>query len=96
MNNTELIHELSKRLKLTKEDVSSLLSSTVSVISKQLENGSSVTLPDIGTLEVKTRKERESVHPATGKRFLVPPKCVVGYKPVSSLKEKIQEQGGEQ
>jgi len=87
-----LIQELSKRLKLKKEDVSSLLSSAVSILSKQLEEGNSITIPDVGTLESKRRKERESVHPATGKRFLVPPKCVVGYRPVSSLKDKLQEE----
>lgn len=95
MNNTELIQELSKRLNLKKDEVAGLLSSTVSVISKQLEENNSVTIADIGTLEVKKRKERESVHPVTQRRFLVPPKCVVGFKPSSSLKTKLQESSDE-
>lgn len=78
-------------MNLKKEEVSSLLSSTVSLISRQLGESKSVTVADVGTLEVKKRKERESVHPATQKRFLVPPKCVVGFKPSSSLKNKLQE-----
>ena len=35
--------------------------------------------------------ERVITNPATGQRMLVPPKLVLGFKPISSLKDKIKK-----
>jgi nucleoid DNA-binding protein len=91
MNNSELIQALSKRLNMRSIDVSQYISTTVSVISKQLAENNEVAIPLIGTLEVKSRQERISVNPVSGERFLVPPKSVVSLKPFPSIKEKMQE-----
>ncbi len=96
MNHSELLRTLSKRLNLHSDDVSNKLSATVNILSMQLIKGNVLTIPQLGTFEVKKRNERISVHPATGKRFLVPPKSVVGFKPVSSLKDKIQEDSADE
>ncbi len=72
--------------------VSSLLSATTSIISKELSDENIVSVPPIGTLEVKRRMERVSVNPVSGKRYLVPPKQVVSFKPITSLKDKIREE----
>jgi nucleoid DNA-binding protein len=45
----------------------------------------------LGNLEVKKREERVCVHPATGKRVLVPPKLIIKFKTSSVLKEKLKE-----
>ena len=95
MNNSELIQALGKRTGLKKDRVTTLLSSTVSIVTSCVADHQSVTLPLLGTFDVKTRKERLSVHPASGKRFLVPKKCVVGFKPISSLKGKVREDNDE-
>ena len=47
-----------------------------------------------GTFEVKKRLERVVVNPTTKKRQLVPPKLVLGFRPVASVKEKLKN-GGE-
>ncbi|MDR2626543.1 MAG: HU family DNA-binding protein [Dysgonamonadaceae bacterium] len=91
MNNSEVIHALSKRLNMRSADVSKYISATVSVISEQLAENREVAIPLIGTMEVKRRQERLSVNPVSGKRFMVPPKSVVTLKPFPSLKEKMQD-----
>ena len=59
-----------------------------------------ISIPSFGTFEVKKRLERIVVNPATKKRMLVPPKLVLGFKPVQSIKEQLKnasfedEEGG--
>ena len=61
----------------------------------ELEDGETVSIPNFGTFEVKKRMERVVVNPTTKKRQLVPPKLVMGFRPVQSVKEKIKN-GGEE
>jgi len=53
-----------------------------------------VSLPNFGTFEVKKRMERVIVNPSTKQRMLVPPKLVLNFRPVTSIKE-ILKKGGE-
>ena len=59
-----------------------------------------ISIPSFGTFEVKKRLERIVVNPATKKRMLVPPKLVLCFKPVQSIKEQLKnasfedEEGG--
>ena len=52
-----------------------------------------VLLPNFGSFEVKKRLERIMVNPSTGQRMLVPPKLVLNFKPVASIKEKLKSGG---
>ena len=54
-----------------------------------------VLVPNFGTFEVKKRMERIIINPSTHKRMLVPPKLVLGFKPIPSIKEKLKN-GGEE
>ncbi|MDE7510193.1 MAG: HU family DNA-binding protein, partial [Muribaculaceae bacterium] len=45
--------------------------------------------------ETKKRKERLTVHPATGRRLLVPPKLVVNFKPSGVMKSNLQNTNGQ-
>lgn len=44
-------------------------------------------------LRLKKRLERIVVNPGTKQRMLVPPKLVLGFKPIASLKEKVKNGG---
>lgn len=55
-----------------------------------LQDNESVTFSRLGTFDVKKRMERVIVNPGTGQRMLVPPKLVVNFRPVSSVKEKLK------
>ncbi len=90
MNTRELITSVAKRSGLTKSQVADLLDATEDAIVQNLLDGKSVTIQNFGTLEVKQKKERISVHPRTGERSMVPPKQQVAFKPTQTLKDEIR------
>lgn len=82
--------ELSKRLGYTLKDTSELISSLLSGMTQQLEEGNVVAIQGFGTFEVRKKAERISVSPTTKQRMLVPPKLVLTYRPSTLLKEKFK------
>jgi DNA-binding protein HU-beta len=93
MKNKELIKELSNRLHWTSEDVSSVLSELSSLISSRLVDDDVVYFDVWGQFETRKKKERISVNPANGKRYIVPPKLVPVFKPDATVKTKLKEMG---
>lgn len=61
----------------------------------QVEENNSFQVPSFGTFEVKKRLERILVNPNNGKKMLVPPKLILGFKPVTTLKERMQKGGSD-
>ncbi|CCX61102.1 MAG TPA: HU family DNA-binding protein [Bacteroides togonis] len=90
MNNKDFTSELSKRLGYTLKDTSELISSLLSGMTQQLEEGNVVAIQGFGTFEVRKKAERISVSPTTKQRMLVPPKLVLTYRPSTLLKEKFK------
>ncbi|MDR0680645.1 MAG: HU family DNA-binding protein [Dysgonamonadaceae bacterium] len=91
MNYTELIATLSQKLQLPKTEVSQRVEDTVTVITSELLKNNAVSFGNLGTMEIKKRNERISVNPVSGKRMLIPPKLIVGFKVSSSLKDQLKE-----
>ena len=93
MNNKEFTSELSRRLGYTLKDTSELVTSLLSDMTRQLEEGNVISIQGFGTFEVKKKAERISVNPANGKRYLVPPKLVPVFKPGTTVKNRLKELG---
>ena len=91
MNYSELITELAQRLQLSKAEVGNRLDETTAVITTELVKENIVSIMNFGTIEVKKRQERFSIHPTSGKKLLVPPKLIVRYKVSVNLNKKIKE-----
>ena len=91
MNNKEFISELSCRFVYTNKDTTQLVSSVISIMAQQLQDGNTVAIQGFGTFEVRKKLERISINPATQQRMLIPPKLVLTYKPSAILKEFISE-----
>ena len=66
------------------------ISSVISAMTQQLQDGNTVAIQGFGTFEVKKKLERISINPATQQRMLIPPKLVLTYKPSAILKEKFK------
>ncbi len=94
MNNKEYISELADRSGYTQEDTQKLVRNVIDAMTLQFEQGEAVGIPGFGTFDVKKRMERIVVNPTTKKRMLVPPKLVLGFRPVASVKEQLKN-GGE-
>lgn len=90
MNNKEFTSQLATRLGYTFKDTSELISSLLSDMTLELEEGNSITIQGFGSFEVKKKAERISINPATKQRMLIPPKLVLSYKPSNNLKEKFK------
>ena len=90
MNNKDFTSELSRRLGNTIKDTSELMSSLLSDMTQELQEGNVVTIQGFGTFEVKKKAERITVNPTTKQRMLVPPKLVLAYRPSGQLKEKFK------
>ena len=90
MNNKEFISELSRRIVYTNKDTTQLVSSVISIMTQQLQDGNTVAIQGFGTFEVRKKLERISINPATQQRMLIPPKLVLTYKPSAILKEKFK------
>ena len=67
-----------------------MVSSLLSVMTQELQDGNTIAIQGFGTFEVKKKLERITVNPATQQRMLIPPKLVLTYKPSITLKEKFK------
>ena len=90
MNNKEFISELSQRLNYNNKETTRLVSSLLSIMTQELQDGNTIAIQGFGSFEVKKKLERISVNPVTQQRLLIPPKLVLTYKPSISLKEKFK------
>ncbi|MBO7273196.1 MAG: HU family DNA-binding protein [Bacteroidaceae bacterium] len=91
MNNKEFITKLAKRCNITVGEATANVDAFVNVMTERLKDNDQLNISGFGVLEAKMRKERLSVNPKTGQRFLVPPKVVPSFRPSSKLKEKFNE-----
>ncbi len=90
MNNKEFISELSQRLNYSNKEPTRLVSSLLSIMTQELQDGNTIAIQGFGSFEVKKKLERISVNPVTQQRLLIPPKLVLTFKPSISLKEKFK------
>jgi nucleoid DNA-binding protein len=91
MNYSELLSTLTQRLQLPKAEIAKRLEDTTEIITSELVKNNVVSIMNFGTLEVKKRHERLSIHPNTGKKLLVPPKLIVKYKVSVTFNKKLKE-----
>ena len=62
----------------------------VNAVTERLKDGDQINISGFGVLETKMRKERLSVNPKTGQRYLVPPKIQPTFRPSSKLKDRFK------
>jgi len=91
MNYSEFLTVLAQRLRMSKTEVEKRLDETTAIITGELVKSNVVSIMNFGTLEVKKRQERLSIHPNTGKKLLVPPKLIVKYRASVSLNKKLKD-----
>lgn len=95
MNNKEYITELAQQSGFSQEETQKLVHHVVDAMITQFDNNEPVVIPSFGTFEVKKRMERVVINPVSKKRQLVPPKLVLNFRPVPSVKERLKNGGTE-
>ena len=89
MNNKEFVNELSRQTNQSSGVTTKLVNDVIKILEEHFVQDDVVAISSFGTFEVKKKMERISVNPTTGKRYLIPPKLVLGFKQSNVLKEKF-------
>lgn len=89
MDNKTLTERLAKKLGITQETTTQLIEALAGCLGNSVGEFDTVSIPGFGLFEARKRLERVALHPATGKRLLVPPKIVVNFRPSQNLKQRI-------
>ncbi|MEQ8174341.1 MAG: HU family DNA-binding protein [Syntrophomonadaceae bacterium] len=89
MNKSELVKALAEKAEITQKDAAKALDALVETIQKALASGDKVQVIGFGSFEVRDRKERKVISPATGEEIKVPATKVPAFKPGKSLKEAV-------
>ena len=90
MDNKKLVETVAKNLGRSTDDVNKLIDAFAGILRTRCGEMDSVVVPGFGTCEPKKRNERVMVHPSSGRRMLVPPKVVMGFKVSNVLKAKLK------
>lgn len=92
MDSKAFVNNLAERLKRNQDDVSNLIKSLSLIMADAIKDGDSLSMPGFGSFEPKMKPERVALHPASGKKLLVPPRLAVVFKPSAILKQKVRKQ----
>ncbi|WP_185872733.1 HU family DNA-binding protein [Blattabacterium cuenoti] len=85
MNKTELVHSISEKTGIAKNEVKTVIESFIQTIIQSLKQGNKVTLIGFGTFSVIDRNPRTGVNPRTGQKIHIPGKKVAKFKIGSEL-----------
>ncbi len=89
MDNKTLIDTLSKKLNIPQATTMKLIDGLAVSLGECGAQLDSVAVAGFGTFEPRKRMERVALHPASGKRLLIPPKIVLNFKSSSNLKQRV-------
>ena len=89
MDNKTFIEELSRRADISRETVALMVEALSETLGKAASEMATLAVPNFGVFEPRMRQERLAVHPATGKRLLVPPRIFLSFKCSPALKQRI-------
>lgn len=89
MNKTELVKALAQKTEMTQKDTAKALDALTATIQKTLAGGEKIQIIGFGSFEVRNRKERKVISPATKQEITVPATKVPAFKPGKSLKEAV-------
>lgn len=91
MNNKEFINELASRSNQTSAETTTLVNELIAVMTNHLVENDTIAITGFGQFEVKKKMERISVNPATGLRYLVPPKLTLSFRQSNTMKDKMND-----
>ncbi|CDE86693.1 histone-like bacterial DNA-binding protein [Prevotella sp. CAG:891] len=90
MNNKDFLNALALRTGMNAKTVQKATQTLIGEFVERLDADTSLSVQGFGQFEVKKKKERIAVNPATKQRKLIPPKLVLAFKPSAVLKEKLK------
>lgn len=89
MTKTQLVAALAEAMGSDKKIASAALDAIAEVVTKEVADGGSVTLPGIGKVSCKARPERQVRNPATGETMMKPADKQVKVTIAKALKDSV-------
>ena len=89
MKKQDLIEHVSAETGMPKAHVKSVIESTFDLITKDLSEGNSLTMPGFGTFTTKARSARTGRNPQTGEAIEIQASINPAFKPSKALKEAV-------
>lgn len=95
MDRRNFIDKVSRLTGDSREQTSALLDALGAVVAEKCSEAETIALPGFGSFEPRKRLEREALHPATGRRILVPPRITLTFRSSTRLKQRLTNTGNE-
>ncbi len=89
MNKADLVAAIAANTELSKKDADKALKAFIDVVGDELSKGEKVQLAGFGTFEVVERAARTGINPQTKEQISIPASKAPKFKPMKSLKEKV-------
>jgi DNA-binding protein HU-beta len=89
MNKADFVAAIADAAELSRTEAANAVDAMVSVITKTLKKGETVTLVGFGTFVVRKRAAREARNPRTGETVKVAASMNPAFKPGKALKDAV-------
>ena len=89
MNKSDLVARVAEKASVTKKQAADVVDAVFETISEALGNGDKVTVIGFGAFEVRERKARTGVNPATRTPITIPASRVPAFKAGKELKQNV-------
>lgn len=89
MTKTQLVAALADEAQVDKKDASAALEGLISIITREVSSGGSVTLPGVGKIYCRERPARMVRNPATGEQISKEADKVVKVTIAKALKDSV-------
>ena len=89
MTKSEMLNALAEKLGKTRKEVSEIIDVIVAMALEETKSSGEFTIPGLGKLVKKDRKERMGRNPATGETIKIPAKVVLKFRVAKAAKEFI-------
>ena len=90
MTKPELITKIAEKANLSKKDAAAALAALTSTITETLTAGDKLSIPNLGTFEVKQHAARTGHNPRTGETVEIAAKKVPAFKAAKALKDAVE------
>lgn len=90
MTKPELIAKIAEKTNLSKKQAAAAVATLTDTIIEELKAGAKITIPSLGTFEIKERAARTGHNPRTGETVEIAAKHVPAFKPAKALKDAVE------
>ena len=90
LNKNDLAKAVREEYGCTGKDCKAIVTDVFDTIRESLAKGNDVSINGFGKFEVKNRKARKGINPATKQKIEIPASRCTSFKPSKTLKDKLK------